>query len=376
MSDLGLELAQWRRPVVIAEIGSNHDRSLSKAHDLIDMSADAGADAVKFQLFRAVDLYPRNVGTVELPGGPRDFHQVLLDNELPPSWLPELTGRARSRGLRFLATPFSVDAVEALVAAGVDAIKIASPEITYLGLIEAAAGTGRPLVISTGMASLSDIDLAVRTAEDAGAASIALLHCVTAYPTPLHETNARVVESLAAMFGHPSGLSDHSTDPLPAPLAATVAGACVVEKHVTLSRTSPGPDHAFALEPRDFAAMCDAVHAIGELPSEERLGAATDMVGASALTAALGRATKRLAPSEAELAACDQRTIRASHTLPAGHRITVSDVEILRGERNLRPGLHPRHLPLVLGSVLVESVPYGEGIRWIDLIDHRPAPDL
>lgn len=356
---------------VIAEIGSNHDGDISKARRLMDASVDAGATAVKFQLFRAADLYPRNVGIVDTPQGPSDFYDVLQRAELPESWLAELVAHARDLGTEFIVSPFSEPAVGALLDVGVSALKIASPELTHLPLIRAAAGSGRPLILSTGMATLGDVERAVGEASRAGSDDITVLHCTTAYPTPLRDVNARVVGTFRRAFGVASGLSDHTLEPAIAPVAAVVEGGTTIEKHITLSRLDAGPDHPFALEPDEFAAMCEAVHEVAVLDHRERFAGACDRFGRDALEVALGSPTKRVAESEALLAHCDRRSLRAARDIDAGETLAAEMVEILRGEANLRPGLDPSVLETVLGATMSRDVAYGEGIRWEDLL-HRP----
>lgn len=219
---------------VIAEIGSNHDGSLYQAIDLISDAKDAGADAVKFQC---------------LPSLPRD-------------WLPDLKPWTDEIGIDLFATPFDVEAVYYLAELGVPYLKIASVEIIRLDLIEAAAETGIPLLISTGMATLDEIKDAVITA-GAPERNVTLLQCTTQYPTPPKNVHLRAMVSINRAFGLPVGLSDHSTSTT-IPAAAVALGASVIEKHITLDRTSKGPDHPFALEPGEFAAMVRGIREVEE----------------------------------------------------------------------------------------------------------------
>lgn len=220
---------------VIAEIGSNHDGSLNQAIDLISDAKAAGADAVKFQC---------------LPNLPRD-------------WLPDLKPWTDETGIDLFATPFDVDAVRYLIELGVPYLKIASVEIIRRDLIQAAAENGIPLLISTGMATLSEIRDAIDWANWGNKASLTLLQCTTQYPTPPSNVHLRAMVSINQAFGLPVGLSDHSTS-IAIPAAAVALGATVIEKHITLDRTLPGPDHPFALEPDEFAAMVRGIREVEE----------------------------------------------------------------------------------------------------------------
>lgn len=356
---------------VIAEIGSNHDGDLDRALALIEMVAEAGADAAKFQLFRAGSLYPPNCGTVPTPAEDLDFFAVLSDLELPAEWLPAMGASARECGIDLFASPFDEATLDLLIEAGHPAVKIASAELSHLPLISRAAATGLPLLLSTGMATVADIDEALGAAADARS-RVVLLQCVTAYPAPEEEANLRVIPALREAFGVPVGLSDHTLDARAAPLVAAAVGAAVIEKHVTYDRSAAGPDHSFAIEPDELGGLVTAVKALSDEAPADRLPAVARELGDDRVERLLGDGRKHVAPSEALLAACDRRAIHAVRDLAPGERIGAEDIAILRGERNLRPGLHPRFVDVVAGAVCRRHVSLGAGIEWADLIERAP----
>lgn len=238
--------------VIIGEIGSNFDGSMSVAREMIDMVAEAGCDLAKFQIFRADDL-------VRLDSY---AHSVLKPLELPREWVPELVAYCAEKGVGFCASPFDLDALDTIVRAdGIPIIKIASPEIHDVPLLRASAGHGVPLLISTGMASLTDIEHALAVVAAAGAPPVCLLHCVSIYPAEPSHMHIRMMQGMADAFGRPVGLSDHSIGTA-VPIAAVALGARVIEKHVTLNRDRTGPDHNFALEPGDLRAMVDGIREV------------------------------------------------------------------------------------------------------------------
>jgi sialic acid synthase SpsE len=357
------------RTFLIAEIGSNHNRDPEMARQLIEAAAEAGWDAVKFQLFKAEWLYPSNCGVVATPVGPVDFFATLRDAELSPDWIPELQRSASSCGLTFLCTPFDEAAVQALDARDVPALKIASPELNHLPLLRAAARTRRPLLCSTGISTLADIEEALQTIRAVEpAAQIALLQCVTAYPTPEDQSNLAVIETLRRAFGVSVGYSDHTMDPDVVPAVAVAAGACLIEKHVTLRRDLKGPDHAFAIEPAEMRRLARAVRELDEIAPGERLPTVARRAGEARVRAILGHGRKEIMPCEAELYPCDKRSIHALRDLAAGTILDDGAIRIVRSERNLTPGLHPRHWDEVLGARLNRAVARGQGLRWEHLL--------
>lgn len=355
------------RCFVIAEAGSNHDGRLDQARELIDVAAHAGADAIKFQLFTAEHLYPSNCGIVGTPSGEEDFFALLQRLELPPEWLPDLQVHCARRGILLLFSVFDPDSARA-AAQYSPAFKIASPELTHLELLQEVARYRRTVILSTGMSNLGEIEESLGALRSGGAAGVALLHCVTAYPAPVSDCNLEVIPALAAAFGIPVGWSDHTLDPTVAPQVAVALGACIVEKHFTLSRRLSGPDHPFAIEPAELGSMVELIHDLDSRPLEARIEKVADAIGAELVEELRGRPVKRVADSEALLAAVDRRSLHALQDIPAGDLLSESNVAVLRGERNLRPGLHPRHWIQLRGVRATRSIRQGDGVVWDDVL--------
>ena len=331
---------------VIAEAGSNHNGSLETARELIDVAADAGADAVKFQTFRADDLYVENSGGVEYLDDDRSIYDIIESMEMPYEWIPDLYEHCRDRGVHFLSTPFDERSADHL-AEYVPAWKVASYTSSHHPFLRHLADTDKPVIMSTGAHDHEEVADSAEVLREAGVDALALLHCVAAYPTPLADANVRVVETLRESLDVQSGLSDHTLDPVVAPSAAVALGATVVEKHFTLNKTMAGPDHEFALEPDELDRMVTAVR------ETER---------------ALGSGDVRVLDVEDELYEKARRGIHAVEDIVAGETVTEDDVRVLRpGERER--GLHPRFYDEVVGKTAARDVETGSGIEWSDLED-------
>jgi N,N'-diacetyllegionaminate synthase len=248
---------------IVAEAGANHNRDMDMARRLIEMAAEAEVDAVKFQTYSAETLYSRKTPrfTYLKDVANKDTWQLIKDIELPREWQPELAEYARQQGLLFLSTPFDFQAVDELEALRVPAFKIASFELVDLPLIRHAAAKGKPMILSTGMADYGDILDALRTCQEMGNSQVVLLQCTSLYPTPARLANLRAIEEMRRAFAVPVGLSDH-TPGCNVAVAAVALGACLIEKHYTLDRTLPGPDHPFALEPDELQAMVQGIREV------------------------------------------------------------------------------------------------------------------
>src|SRR6266540_3271050 len=236
---------------VIAEAGANHNRDLGIAKQLIDVASEAAADAVKFQTYKGSDLYSSKTPRFEYLKDDRPPNEILDELALPREWQPELAEYARSRGIAFFSAPFDDDAVDGLAALGVPAMKIASYELIDLPLIRRAAAVGVPMILSTGMATYGEIEDALDAVAESGNREVALLRCASVYPAPARIMNLRAMSTMRSAFGVPVGLSDHS-EGVAVPTAAAALGAELIEKHFTLNRELPGPDHPFALEPEEL----------------------------------------------------------------------------------------------------------------------------
>lgn len=294
-------------PFVIAEAGVNHNGSLDRALELVNAAADAGADAVKFQTFRADELASRVATKApyqRLAGDPDEGQLDMLRRlELPAEAFAQLADRCHVRGIAFLSTPFDTRSLETLLELGVPRIKVGSGDLTNAPLLRRLGRCGRPVILSTGMATLGEVEaalaifaagalelrgspfdppLAFASAEGqaALASRVALLHCTSEYPAPVHDVNLRAMQTLRNAFGLPVGLSDH-TEGIAIAIAAVARGARLLEKHFTLDRTDPGPDHAASLEPGELAEMVarlrDVAAALGsgrKIPAETEVGTA------------------------------------------------------------------------------------------------------
>lgn len=330
---------------VIAEAGSNHNGDLDTAKELIDVAVDAGADAVKFQTFRAEEMYVEDSGAVEYLDDDRSIYEIIESMEMPYEWIPELHEHCRENNVCFLSTPFDERSAREL-AEYVPAWKVASYTSSHVPFLEFLADTDKPIIMSTGAHELDEISESVDVLRDAGADELVLLQCVAAYPTPLSEINVRVVETLQREFDTLAGLSDHTLDPVTAPSAAVALGGVVVEKHFTLDRSMDGPDHEFALEPDELDQMVSAIRATKQ---------------------ALGSPEKSVLEVESELHQKARRAIHAVKDIEAGDELTETNVKVLRpGERE--PGLHPKFYDDVLGAEAARDIQMNEGIDW-DLIE-------
>lgn len=329
---------------VIAEAGANHNRDLDTALELIEVAADAGADAVKFQTYRAEGMYSRHTPMMtylrdaDLVDDQESVWDLIKRVEIPWEWHQDLARAARARGLDFLSTPFEEAAVDLLESVAVPAYKIASYEITHLPLIEHCAKTGKPLLLSTGMASLGDIERALDTANAAGCQDVMLLHCAISYPPRFADLNLRAIETLQQAFGVPIGWSDHTMGHT-ADVAAVTLGACAIEKHYTLNRDQPGPDHGFAVEPDELADMVTAVREA---------------------EAALGSTVKRRTDAEAELYRLARRSLVAARRIPAGQRISEQDLAVKRPGFGI--AVHERDI--VLGHTATRDIDEDEVLTW------------
>lgn len=311
---------------IIAEAGSNHDRIWDQAKQLIEAAAEAGADAVKLQLFTADDLY--------LPDAPQ--YMAVKAVELPPEWLPDLARYSAQCNLVFLASPFSVSAVDALAELRVPAYKVASSETVKLPLLKYIAAKQKPVLLSTGMCDLADIHEAVEVCQSENNSDIVLLQCTSLYPTPPSHVHLRAMDTLRAAFHLPVGFSDHTLDII-APVAAVARGACVIEKHLTIDQRLPGPDHSYALEPAGFRKMVQAIR---------------DTEGM------LGSPVKRMLPEEAQ--AARRESIRAARDIAVGEVLTR---DLLVVERPAH-GIAARFLPAVIGRKSRKPIARGEAITW------------
>ncbi|MDR0455785.1 MAG: N-acetylneuraminate synthase family protein [Treponema sp.] len=359
-----------QNPLIIAELGTGHGGSLSRAQELAHAAAEAGASCVKLQMVFADEILHPNTGEVALPGGAIRLYDRFKQLEMPPDFYAKVKEYVESRGLLFLCTPFGLKSAQLLRELQPKIVKIASPELNFTALLREIAGWGLPVLLSSGVSTLGDIEEAVkimRSPNNAPHSPICLLHCVTAYPAPETDYNLRVLRNLAAVFGVPVGLSDHSLDPELVPALAVSQGAAVIEKHFCLSRDDSGLDDPIALPPPEFARMVRAIRRAAETGPEETIASISRERGAALIEAVLGSGIKTLAPSEQENYSRTNRSIHALRDIHAGETIGAGDFAILRTEKILRPGLAPSRAADICGRTARQFIPAGEGIRFEDI---------
>lgn len=326
---------------VIAEIGSNHDHSFDQARRLIDSAAAAGVDAVKIQTFRADQHYSRKTPGFSYLDG-TDTHALIRSLELDRSWQAPLMEHARGQGIEFFSSPCDPEAVDQLAALDAPAYKVASFDLPDGGLIGRMAATGKPVILSTGMASLDDIQRGVDACRGAGNDQVVLLQCTSLYPAPAALSNLRAMTAMRGAFGCLTGYSDHTLGDHVS-LAAVAMGACMVEKHFTLDRTLPGPDHKFAIEPLELA---DLVARLRDIE------------------AAFGDGLKNgPRPAEQEMFEKGRRSLHAAIDIAKGTRITA-DMLVVK-----RPGLGiaPHLAEIVVGRVAQADIEADQWLTW-DLV--------
>jgi pseudaminic acid synthase len=335
-----------KRPYIVAEMSGNHNGSLDRALALVDAAADAGADAIKIQTYTAdtmtVDVkHPRfQISKGHELWGDQYLYQLFEKAHTPWDWHQPIFERARERGITPFSSPFDRTAIELLEKLDAPMYKIASSEITDLPLIRMAASTGKPMIISTGMASVKEIAAAVEAAQGAGSPDVTVLSCTASYPAPPEQTNLRRIPVLAQMLELPIGLSDHTLG-IGVPIAAVAYGACLIEKHVTLDRGDGGVDSAFSLEPHEVKLLRE---------ESERAWQA------------LG--TTHIGPTEAEKESLRfRRSLYVVADVKAGDPVTEQNV------RSIRPtgGLEPDAIGTVLGRTFVVDAAKGTPLSW-DLI--------
>lgn len=334
------------RVFVIAELSANHGGSLETALQIVRAAAEAGVDAIKLQTYRPDtitidhdgDLFRISSGTV---WDGRKLYDLYHEAQTPWEWHEPIRDEALRLGLTWFSSPFDLTAVDFLEGIDIPAYKIASFEIVDIPLIQRVAATGKPMVISTGMATRDEISEAVTAARVAGANDIALLKCTSAYPSPPNEINLRTIPHMADTFGVPVGLSDHTVG-IAVPVAAVALGAVIVEKHVTLRRADGGPDSGFSLEPHELTEMVSQIRV-----AEQALGVVN------------------YEPTAREVASRDlRRSLFVVADVEAGEPFSEANV------RSIRPGygLHTRHLAEIIGRTATRDVERGTPLGW-ELVD-------
>jgi N-acetylneuraminate synthase len=328
---------------VIAEAGINHNGDLGTAKELIDVAIEAEADTIKFQTFQTEEIVTCDTERTEYQkrSGDTSQHEMLSEVELSEQEHEELAEYCAERDIEFLSTPYDLESVEILERIGVERYKIASADIINKPLLQAVADTGKPIILSTGMADLGEIERAVEFLSESNCPSVVLLHCVSCYPVDLENLNLRFMDTLERAFDLPVGFSDHTLDTT-IPVLAAGKGAAVVEKHFTLDRSMSGPDHAASLEPTELSDMVDKMR--------------------NAETA-LGDGAVRHPECEVQNRPAMRRSLHARHDLDSGDEITKSDLLITRPA----DGISPWEADEVVGRVTTADIKQHEPMRWSEL---------
>lgn len=345
---------------IIAEIGINFNGSLENCFKMINASAEAGCNAAKFQFFTASGMYPKSAGKLDWKDAEKeysyDIHDAVKDFELPPEWLDEIIAHCSLKNIDFMASAFDIRGLDYLIQKGMKKIKLSSYTITNLPLIEAAAKTGLPIIMSTGGSTLAETEEAVRTIQKYHN-RIALLHCSIKYPTPLNEVNMGVLDTLKLAFPEVAiGYSDHTFEISDAPVQAVYLGATVIEKHMTLDKKMEGPDHFFALEPNELAQMVSDINRA----QEEYLQGSVSID-----PAIYGSTAKICYEHEKYLRDFAYMTLFANRPISKGELIPAEAISILRAGKK-EPGIEPKHLKLFTSHTITakHDIAAEDPITW------------
>lgn len=338
----GRKIGHGHPVFVIAEAGVNHNGELQLAEELVDAASEAGADAVKFQTFSADRLVTRTAAKAQYQqqttGGQESQYTMLQRLELTIADHERLFARAQQRGVLFLSTPFDQASADLLFELDVPAVKVGSGDLTNLPLLRYLARHGKPIILSTGMAYLGEVEEAVHCIQEHSDAGLVLLHCVSDYPAHERDVNLRAMNTLARVFGLAAGYSDHTLG-IAIPIAAVALGACVIEKHLTLDRSLPGPDHRLSLEPRQFSAMVKAIRDV---------------------ESCLGDGIKRPTASEQDVARAARKSVVSIVDISQGTAVTADMLAIKRPGT----GIPPRDLEKIEGRIARITIPADTVLQW------------
>lgn len=324
---------------IVAEAGINHNGDVELAKRMIDIAKEVGADAIKFQTFKTEELLSKKY--LKRPRhltGKKDLFDLIKSWELGQRDFKEISEHAKKRKIIFFSTPLDKESVESLFKLNVPVMKIASCDLTNLPLISYVAKLGLPIILSTGMANLGEIEEALDTIYSCNNKKVILLHCVSSYPAPIREVNLRVINTLSQIFQVPVGFSDH-TRSISVPIASVALGARVIEKHLTLDKKMPGPDHKASSDPEEFRQIVKGIREV-EL--------------------ALGSFTKKQTLSEEKIKKAMRRSIVARKKIPAGTKLTEEMLSIKRPGT----GIPPKFFEILLGKTAKRDIPEDEVIRW------------
>lgn len=327
----------------IAEIGANFDGSINKAKRLIDAAKEAGADCAKFQTFSTPHIVSEGgFSHMKLKGvhgsWGRTVSEVFKDAEFPVAWHKEIADYCKAIGIDFSTSPYFKEAVDLCVDLDVPFIKIGSGDITWLEMLDYIARKGKPVMLATGDATMSEIDEAVRTIEAAGNKDLILMQCITNYPSKIESANVNVLKTYQSAFDVLTGYSDHAPGHVVA-LASVVIGGRVIEKHFTLNKADKGPDHPHSMEPQEFKFMVDSIREV------ER---------------AMGSTRKEVVAEEGETVYVQRRCLYAKQDIKKGHIMTDEDIDVLRPAL----GIPPKFKPVIIGKECKEDIEKGQPLFW------------
>lgn len=327
----------------IAEIGANFDKDINKAKRLVDAAKEAGAHCAKFQTFTAEKIVSEGgFRRMQLKGvhgsWGRTVSEVFKDAEFPREWHKEVADYCLKVGIDFSTSPYDIEAVDLCMELDVPFIKIGSGDITWLEMLEYIAKKGKPLMLATGDATMSEIDEAVRTIEATGNRNLILMQCITNYPSKIDSANVNVLKTYQSAFDILTGYSDHSPGPVVA-LASVVLGGCVIEKHFTLNKADKGPDHPHSMTPAEFKLMVDYVREI------ER---------------AMGSTRKEVVEEEGETVYVQRRCLYAKKDIKKGQVLTADDIDVLRPAL----GIPPKFKPVIIGKTAKLDIKKGDPLFW------------
>ena len=370
-----------KRTLIIAVIGTSHGGNFDKAVRLMDTAIEAGADAVKFQWVYADEILHPNTGYANLPGGKIRLYDRFKELETAPSFYKKCRDYAKQKNVKFVCSPFGLRSLKELLELNPDYIKIASPELNHFPMLKVLADyrseqkkNGQkpvPVIISSGVSKMEDIEKAVSIL---GTEDVTLLHCITFYPAPEEEYNLKLIKTLSQKFKIETGVSDHSLDPVLVPCLAVSQGASMIEKHITISRTTDGLDDPVALTGEMFALMCHTVHQSdavmrhrgNEAGEKEIIRQLCETERKERINAILGDGIKKLAPAEEQNYGRTNRSLHYMTNLSKGHVIQEEDIGVLRTEKILSPGISPEFFDEILGKQLTKNVTSGAGVESSD----------
>ncbi len=362
-----------KKTLVIAEIGTAHQGNLQKAKQLVKAACESGADCIKFQWVYADEILHPKTGDVTLPGGTIPLYEKFRQLEVSKKFFSDIQSYVRSFGKKFMCSPFGMRSLEELFSIKPDYIKIASPELNHIPLLQRLLELEMslpeqkriPVVLSSGVSTLEDIRKSITLlAPLANAQLVTLLHCVTSYPAPVQDYNVEVLPFLKSTFKVPVGVSDHSLDPILVPLLSVSCGATMIEKHITLSNDTDGLDDPVALEAHSFLRMSEAIRMYEHFDKNTIINILKCSYDDKTILSTLGSGKKELAKSEQKNYGRTNRSIHFMRDMKKGETITKKDIAILRTERILSVGIEPCYFDEVLNKTLSQDANDGDGLAW------------